>query len=244
MSHSTAARPQAPDAAMLPRRALLFHRLARPSATAPGRSAGLAKAPLARAWPTVRRGRPTSAGWRCANVMRFAAATLTKALTQCHEIPPHAPQSRPTTVSLLGFNHRQQARGVGSSGVHHAIMKHIFKWRHMHKPIRDFVCALVVFSALFVVMSPARHDAAPIIPVLSMFSGATATASDYRPAAGAAPTSAHDSVRNRPLPSANMPLISTVLALVFSSIMAFNLALLRHLRRVNASSRRGAWKEG
>ena len=119
-------------------------------------------------------------------------------------------------------------------------MKHTLKWRHMHKPVRDFVCALVVFSALFVGMSPARHDAAPIIPVLSMFSGATATASDYRPSSGAA----HDSVRNRPLSSVNMPLISTMLALVFSSIMAFNLALLRHLRRVNASSRRSAWKEG
>ena len=122
-------------------------------------------------------------------------------------------------------------------------MNKVLKWRHLQKPIRDFVCALVVFSALFVVMSPSRHAGMPIIPVLSMFSGATATAADYAPQPRGRRPTVHDSVMARPLPAVNMPLISTMLALVFSAIMAFNLALLRHLRRVNASSRRGAWKE-
>ncbi len=123
-------------------------------------------------------------------------------------------------------------------------MKRLVKWHRIQKPLRDFVCALVVFSALFVVMAPSRHQAAPI-PVLSLFSGSTATAADYGPAVAApdARRIVHNSFNRQPLPAVNMPLISTILALVFSSIVAFNLALMRHLRRVNASSRWGAWKE-
>ena len=138
-----------------------------------------------------------------------------------------------TTASVVAAN---ASSGVG--------MKKIIKWRHLQKPIRDFVCALAIFSALFVVMSPSRHAGTPIIPVLSMFSGTTATAATHVPQTRGRPSTIHDSVMARPLPAVNMPLISTMLALVFSSMMAFNLALLRHLRRVNASSRRGAWKEG
>lgn len=123
-------------------------------------------------------------------------------------------------------------------------MKSLVKWQRVQKPLRDFVCALVMFSALFVVMAPSRHQIAPI-PILSLFSGSTATAADYGSAAASrnGQTAVHKSFIREPLPAVNMPLISTILALVFSSIVAFNLALLRHLRRVNASSRRGAWKE-
>ncbi len=35
-----------------------------------------------------------------------------------------------------------------------------------------------------------------------------------------------------------------LLAVVFSSLVAFNLAFYRHLRRVYASPRRGAWRRG
>ena len=160
-------------------------------------------------------------------------------------MPASTPHCRPNTVSLLGFHRSWQTSGNRvRSGLVGVSMNKALRWRHIHKPIRDFVCSLVVFSALFVVMSPSRHDAAPIIPVLSMFSGTTATAAVYRAPPHGTPNTIHNSVISGPLPAVNMPLISTMLALVFSSIMAFNLALLRHLRRVNASSRRGAWKEG
>ncbi len=160
-------------------------------------------------------------------------------------MPARTPHCRLNTVSLLGFYRAWQTSSFKlQSGLVGASMNKALKWRHVHKPIRDFVCSLVVFSALFVVMSPSRHDAAPIIPVLSMFSGATATAAVYHAPPHGTPNTVHNSVMSSPLPAINMPLISTMLALVFSSIMAFNLALLRHLRRVNASSRRGVWKEG
>ena len=133
-------------------------------------------------------------------------------------------------------------------------MKRSFRFNRLHKPMRDFLCALVIFSALFAMMSPTRYEWAPI-PVLSLISGSSATAADYRrnavsDVANGAPIRRSQGLTypktfsQHVLPRADMPLISTLLALVFSSIIAFNLALLRHLRRVNASSRRGAWKEG
>jgi hypothetical protein len=128
-------------------------------------------------------------------------------------------------------------------------MHRSFRLKRVHKLARDFVCSLVVFSALFVVMSPSGHRNATI-PIVSLFGGSMATAADYRletverATGGPRGAAVHRTFIAKPLSATNMPLISTILALVFSSIMAFNLALLRHLRRVNASSRRGVWREG
>lgn len=228
---------------MLPRRQPLFHREDPPLVALAPRTGHRRSGPLA----------APGAPFRAVGLPRPSGLARTRCVSPRPHLPGINPMPRNSTTRAtfqaqpgltLGFVSSSASARCKVQRGYHSTMKHTFRWRHMHKPVRDFVCALVVFSALFVVMSPARHDAAPIIPVLSMFSGATATASDYRPAAGAARPSAHDSVRNGPLPSVNMPLISTMLALVFSSIMAFNLALLRHLRRVNASSRRSAWKEG
>lgn len=137
---------------------------------------------------------------------------------------------------------RANKRAIWLVGV---VMRESLKWQQVQKPLRDFVCSLVVFSALLVVMAPSRYQATPI-PVLSLFSGSTAIAADYNPASigKSSPSTSHGTLTAKPLSDVNMPLISTMLALVFSSIMAFNLALMRHLRRVNASSRRGVWKEG
>lgn len=147
-------------------------------------------------------------------------------------------------------------------------MRNSLNLYRFHKLARDFVCALVVFSAMFVVMSPSSHEAAPI-PILSLLSGSVATAAVH----GAVPHFAQvppgvravqsprfthlagtyaasytgretQKLTVQPLSPSNMPLISTMLALMFSALVAFNLALLRHLRRVNASSRRGAWRGG
>ena len=127
-------------------------------------------------------------------------------------------------------------------------MPRSFKFHRVHKPARDFFCALAIFSALFVAMSPSSYQSATI-PVLSLFAGSTAEAATIRlETASAAPRElvplSKLSFSGPLLSPASMPLISTVLAIMFSAIIAFNLALLRHLRRVNGSSRRGAWKEG
>jgi len=125
--------------------------------------------------------------------------------------------------------------------------------RGARKVLRDFLGGLFVFSALFIALAPSRLQSAPV-PVLSLFDGtAMATSSRAERAVGeghagslslpvAAPI--HSSLMDRPLPVANVPLISSVLSLLFASMVAFNLALFRHLRRVNASSRRSVWREG
>jgi hypothetical protein len=128
-------------------------------------------------------------------------------------------------------------------------MKKTFRFYRFQKPARDFTFALIAFTCLFAIISPSNHDVTPI-PIVSLFHASSASAataqvpSHAKLPAGLAPKQYVKSFSAQPLPSMGMPLISTVLALVFSSIVAFNLALLRHLRRVNASSRRGAWREG
>lgn len=115
--------------------------------------------------------------------------------------------------------------------------------RHAIKPARDFACALIVFSLLFVAMSPVDPAYAPI-PVISLL-----THWDPSPWAASAPgpgpaTSFALQDGAHALSGGGTPLISTMLALVFASMTAFSLGLVRYLRRVNASSRRGVWREG
>lgn len=119
-------------------------------------------------------------------------------------------------------------------------------WR-ARKPLRDFFCALVVFSALFAAMTPSRHSA-DVIPIISLFSS---SASPFTSGDGAVGTLANlggsglaMKLPEPALSEPNTPLISSLLAVVFSSITAFNFALLRYLRRVNASSWHRAWRDG
>ena len=115
--------------------------------------------------------------------------------------------------------------------------------RYALKPARDFACALFVFSCLFVAMSPVDPAYAPI-PVISLLTHwEPATWATSAPGSGPhAAFSMQDGARA--LSSGGMPLISTVLALVFAAMTAFSLGLVRYLRRANASSRRGVWREG
>ena len=118
-----------------------------------------------------------------------------------------------------------------------------FWLRHAIKPARDFACALIVFSCLFVAMSPVDPAYAPI-PVISLL-----THWDPAPWAASAPGTGPGTAFTIPdgaraLSVGVTPLISTVLALVFASMTSFSLGLVRYLRRANASSRRGGWREG
>ncbi|MBU2532533.1 MAG: hypothetical protein KKB37_07320, partial [Alphaproteobacteria bacterium] len=130
-----------------------------------------------------------------------------------------------------------------------SVMRNPFKWYRFRKPVRDFLIALVIFSAMFVVMSPSRHQPTPI-PVLSLFNGQTWNAIDkaeFQPAAISSlsqSTARYKAFGRETLQAINTPLISSLLAVMFASIIAFNFALLRHLRRENASSRRSAWRRG
>lgn len=153
-------------------------------------------------------------------------------------------------------------------------------WQRWRRPVRDFTCALVLFCAMFAVMSPTTPNRTPI-PVISLLMSTSAHAAlGQEPAASEATTVQATGIQSTtikstsgqatalrasalaasapasnatallsapPKPSAeallerNMPLISTILAIVFSSIIAFNMELLRHLRRSNAPSRHQIW---
>lgn len=111
------------------------------------------------------------------------------------------------------------------------------------KPVRDFVGSLIVFSSLFVAMSPVDLDYAPL-PIISLLTDWSATT--WSTASITADQAAIFTLKNggTSLSADRTPLISTMLALMFASMMTFSLGLIRYLRRANASSWRDAWREG
>ncbi len=115
--------------------------------------------------------------------------------------------------------------------------------RQAAKPARDFVCSLIVFFCLFVAMSPMDPIYAPL-PVISLLTDWSATTWVHA-STGATQTVTLALQNDAPsLSGHRTPLISTLLALVFASMMTFSLGLIRYLRRANASSRLEGWREG
>ena len=85
------------------------------------------------------------------------------------------------------------------------------------KLARDFLTTFVVVTAFCLALTSFKPNAP--VPILSLMQ-----------------TDTH-----------NAAIITTLLAAIFSAIIAFNFALIRHfehLRRERASSRRGAWRGG
>ncbi len=113
---------------------------------------------------------------------------------------------------------------------------------------RDFVCSFIVFVVLFAVMAPENSN----LQSLSVFSAvASGPAMDFPFAAlSTAPFEAGgyhfsdfaNTIRIEQAAAAPSQMTMIVAAIVFSAMVAFNLAFFRHLRRVHASSRRGAWR--
>lgn len=108
--------------------------------------------------------------------------------------------------------------------------------------VRDFACAFAVFAVFFVVLEADRTYIFPP-PMLTLISNGVAadTVADWygweeigKPIVHVVQTSTFTSA----------PVIIGLLAVAFSAIVTLNLAIVRHLRRVHASSRRGAWREG
>lgn len=113
---------------------------------------------------------------------------------------------------------------------------------------RDFLCAFFVFAVLFSMMTADREIAGPFYLVYLALShlgpdaGVANTASEMAASFGVQlPTQTSSSATNSDvlLTAASA---TTAIAVLFSIIVAFNLAFFRHLRRVHASSRRGAWR--
>ena len=95
---------------------------------------------------------------------------------------------------------------------------------------RDFVCALLAFCFLFAAITMDREIANPMLLATHMVALIGWPSLDGLPA-----------VTQQEFPARTAA--SLAAAVLFSVIVAFNLAFLRHLRRVHASSRRGAWRE-
>jgi hypothetical protein len=110
--------------------------------------------------------------------------------------------------------------------------------------VRDFLAGLVVFGAILSVTtySPLSNEPNPT------FSGA-ALAGQF-----AMPSEAQGLIAAsyKPNFTASTQMVRTteqtqgllIVGLVFSAMVALNLAFLRHLRRVYASPRQGAWRRG
>jgi hypothetical protein len=113
----------------------------------------------------------------------------------------------------------------------------------MPRMVRDFLTGLAIFVAILgvVTFSPLSNDPNPA------FSGA-ALAGQFTMPTEADGLLAADFKTSTPstrivrTPEQTHGLL--IVGLVFSSMVAFNLAFLRHLRRVYASPRQGAWRRG
>ncbi len=133
--------------------------------------------------------------------------------------------------------------------------------RQFRKSGRDFFCALIVFGVLAAAVTMDREVADPV----ALFALAANSLSSELPGSAAA-VEAFNTPGNTPgsatpgsasglelhafvTSSSGMSAESLKVAwatmgaaVLFSIIVAFNLAFVRHLRRVHASSRRGAWR--
>jgi hypothetical protein len=110
--------------------------------------------------------------------------------------------------------------------------------------VRDFLIGLLLFGAILSVttLSPFSNASDP-----SVFSGAALAGQFTMPADAQGLIAAEfkpsfTSTRMLRTPEQTQGLL--ILGLVFSTMVALNLAFLRHLRRVYASPRQGAWRRG
>ena len=113
---------------------------------------------------------------------------------------------------------------------------------------RDFVCSFIAFLVLFALMAP---ESSNLQSLWAFTAVASAPSIDFPFAA--LPTAPFESggyhfsdfvqtIQIEQAATGPSQLTMIVAAIVFSAMVAFNLAFFRHLRRVHASSRRGAWR--
>ncbi len=111
---------------------------------------------------------------------------------------------------------------------------------------RDFVCAFIVFAVLVSAVSGGQETTNPLTLVFAVL-----TQCGLDPIAGALGAGHVGNLAGVQIDQARSAgealavgraIAASGAALLFSVIVAFQLAFFRHLRRVHASSRRGAWR--
>jgi hypothetical protein len=112
--------------------------------------------------------------------------------------------------------------------------------------VRDFLTGLVLFGVMLGVttFAPLSNDTQP-----TMFSGAALAGQFTMPTDAQALVSVDFktptfTTSTRVVRTTEQTQGLLILGLVFSAMVALNLAFLRHLRRVYASPRQGAWRRG
>jgi hypothetical protein len=115
------------------------------------------------------------------------------------------------------------------------------RWKHVLLSVRDFTCALAVFAVFFMVLEADRTYFFPP-PMLTLLSNSVTSdhISAFNDWGQIGSPMAHVVRNASTTPGA---FVVGLLAVAFSAIVTVNLAVVRHLRRVHASSRRGAWRE-
>jgi hypothetical protein len=127
----------------------------------------------------------------------------------------------------------------------HPSVRRVIPALRLPRMVRDFLTGMVLFGVIVGLTTIAQ---APNEPNPAVFSGA-AQAGQYAMPADAQTLVASDFKPNF-IPSTRIDRTAgqtqglMILGLVFSAMVAFNLAFLRHLRRVYASPRQGAWRRG
>lgn len=113
--------------------------------------------------------------------------------------------------------------------------------RRLLGPVRDFACAFALFFGMaYVLVADKTYPFPPAM--LSLMSGGAIH--DGVPTFRAWGEIGPSLAASHGAADLSAPFGLALLAVVFSAIVTLNLAILRHLRRVHASSRRGAWREG
>ncbi|MGI9425763.1 MAG: hypothetical protein ACR2PA_21425 [Hyphomicrobiaceae bacterium] len=114
---------------------------------------------------------------------------------------------------------------------------------------RDFLLALAVFTVLFAAMT-VGHDIADPVAFLALaiagFVSEFPTIVTGMPSLTGQLPQFGDVLNSLPsLTSTGLSRLAapTAAAILFATITSFSLVFVRHLRRVHASSRRGAWRE-
>jgi hypothetical protein len=162
----------------------------------------------------------------------------------------HIPNERlPNSEVKLGLTKRNDLSRRSSLTEGTVAMNNLSALRHlpvlrMPRMVRDFLTGLVIFAAILgvVTFSPLSNDPNPT------FSGAALAGQFTMPSQAqgliAADFKPNFTPSTRIVRTTEQTQGLLILGLAFSAMVAFNLAFLRHLRRVYASPRQGAWRRG
>ncbi|MGI9522692.1 MAG: hypothetical protein ACR2PG_13690 [Hyphomicrobiaceae bacterium] len=127
------------------------------------------------------------------------------------------------------------------------LIRRVLGGTELYRAVNDFLLALAVFAAFSMVVAADRDIVNPaMMAVMNVFQTAGET---FAPAVSSRPEPANFGLQDAAIGQTSLAemraeaaLASVTAALLFSLMVTFNLAFIRHLRRIHAASRRATWK--